>query len=84
MAVPLLTETEVSLAVDVDRMLLPGAMIVTQGPKLLKLLRASVWVLLATVIAAGERPGEYWHASAAAFPAATTTLTQTLMATCNY
>ena len=62
------------LAVDAALMLLPGARISTQVPKLEKLDKWSELVVEPTVMARGAEAGEDWHASPESFPAAATTL----------
>jgi len=80
MEVPLNVCLPVSLVWSAETMLLPGAQISTQDPKLLKPERASVLVVEPTVTAEGTNAGEKKHASELVLPAATTTVTPALTA----
>jgi hypothetical protein len=75
MDVPFHVAVAVSLVFNAEVMLLPGAKMSTQAPKLEKDERASALVVAPTVIAVGSLAGEKLHASRFSLPAATTIVT---------
>merc|ERR1719226_164278 len=80
MEVPLKLLVPVSEVCDKDTTSLPGAQMSTQVPKHEKEERASVEVVLPTVIALGTYAGENPQASALELPAATTPVTPEFVA----
>src|SRR6476646_4920366 len=82
MDVPPMTTELVSSRYDAERIAEPGANRSTHAPKLEYAGLPSPFQVAATVRASGVLEGEYPHASAPLFPAATATTTPALIADC--